>query len=381
MRIALIVTHLLGSGHLVRAMTLADAFRAAGHEAFVFSGGMPLPRFRDRGDRLIQLPPLRSDGADFSRLLDESGQIVAPEALAQRQAVLLAKIAALRPDVLITELFPFGRRNLADEFQAVLTQERSRENRALVLASVRDILAPPSKPRKAVFAQDTLAAFYDGVLVHSDPALMPLDLSWPVTPPVAGLLRYTGFVTAPPAAPHPERLGRDEILVSAGGGNVGGSLYACARAAAALSPGLRWRLLVGGDAAGTLCADLNRDAPGNMHAEPARPDFRQMLHHARASVSLCGYNTALDILQTGCRAVFVPYDEGNEVEQTIRATALARQNGIAMVRAADLSPQALLQALETAIASPARPAQRDHMDGAARSVEIVEEMRRMADGR
>jgi len=44
-----------------------------------------------------------------------------------------------------------------------------------------------------------------------------------------------------------------------------------------------------------------------------------MLYHAAASVSLCGYNTALDILQAGTPAVFVPFDDGSEVEQGLRA--------------------------------------------------------------
>jgi predicted glycosyltransferase len=112
-------------------------------------------------------------------------------------------------------------------------------------------------------------------------------------------------------------------------------------------------------------------APANVTIEPARPDFRQMLHHAAASVSMCGYNTALDVLQTGCPAVFIPFDAGNEVEQGIRARALGERHGIDVVRDADLTAQTLLDALSRVSALPRPAALHKGLDGAARTVQIV----------
>jgi len=57
--------------------------------------------------------------------------------------------------------------------------------------------------------------------------------------------------------------------------------------------------------------------------EPPTPDFRMLLTGAAASVSMCGYNTALDVLQAGVPAVLIPFDDGGEVEQGLRADALA----------------------------------------------------------
>jgi predicted glycosyltransferase len=89
---------------------------------------------------------------------------------------------------------------------------------------------------------------------------------------------------------------------------------------------------------------------------------------------MCGYNTALDVLQTGCRAVFIPFDAGSEVEQGIRAEALAKRPGIAVVRSADLTAETLLQALLEVSAGPRPAALHQGLDGAARTVEIVSEM-------
>lgn len=372
MKVMIVVTHLLGTGHLSRALTLARAFQQAGHQVSVVSGGMPAPHLKNADLQVEQLPPVRSDGVDFARLLDDRGKAITEAGMAHRQAALLDHLHAQKPDALITELFPFGRRILRDEFLALLNAATGLAHRPLICASVRDILAPPSKPRKVDFADDMVAAFYDAILVHSDETVTPLTLSWPVSDVLRPRLRYTGFVAPPPAPEHPQSAGTGEVIVSAGGGDVGAHIFACARQAAARDNGRRWRLLLGGANATERATHMT--VPANVIVEPARPDFRQMLHHAAASVSMCGYNTALDVLQTGCPAVFVPFDAGSEVEQGLRAWALAERPGIAVVRSTDLTADALLRALDQ-VTTGARPAPlREGLDGATRTVQILEEL-------
>jgi predicted glycosyltransferase len=374
MNVMILVTHLLGTGHLARALTLARAYLAAGDEVLVVSGGMPAPLLA-RGDvALEQLPPLRSDGVDFTRLLEDTGTEVGAPYLAARREALLAALSRFKPDVLITELFPFGRRILREEFIALLDAAQDMTRPPLVCASIRDILAPPSKPKKAAYADDVVTRYYDAVLVHSDAALTPLELSWPVSDALRPLLYYTGFVAPPPAPPHPECAGMGEVLVSAGGGDVGNHVYEAALAAAPLVQ-RPLRLLVGGANAADRVADLRDRAPANVQVEPARTDFRQMLHHAAASVSLCGYNTALDILQAGTPAVFIPFDDGSEVEQGLRARALANQSGIAVLPRASLSAQRLCQVLEEVITAPRREIATTGFDGATHTVAITRELR------
>jgi len=375
MKVMIVVTHLLGTGHLARALTLARAYQSAGDEVSVVSGGMPAPVL-DRGDvRLVQLPPLRSDGVDFTRLLDTDDAPASSDLLAKRQAGLLAELHSFAPDILITELFPFGRRILRDEFRVLLEAAKARPARPLICASIRDILAPPSKTKKVQFADDTLSAFYDAVLVHSDPELTPLEVSWPVTDTLRPLLHYTGFVSPPAAGPHPQAAGAGEIIVSAGGGDVGQHVYDAAVDAAAKIPH-PLRLLIGGRPPPERIAKLRARSTQNVTIEAARPDFRQMLYHATASVSLCGYNTALDILQAGTPAVFIPFDEGNEVEQGLRASALAKRSGIAQLTRAELTPDSLCEALSRVIAAPLRDASASGFSGADRTVTITHNLRR-----
>jgi len=373
MRLLIAVTHLLGTGHLSRALALAEAFTARGWRVDVASGGRPAPHLNSVGAILHQLPSLASDGADFATLLGADGTPADAALFAARQAMLTGLLDSLRPDVLITELFPFGRRALAAEFDALLERARALPQPPLTLASVRDILAPPSKPKRVAETEDRLLRLYDGVLVHSDPALIPLEDSWPLTRAMMPLLHYTGFVVPPPPAPDDGTDGQGEILVTAGGGPVGRPVFeAAALCAASGALPQRWRLLVAkGDAA--LADRLRALAPPDrLLVEPVRPDFRALLGRASASVGRCGYNTALDCLTAGVPSVFCPFEDGKEVEQTIRAAILARQPGIATLREADLTPDSLAEALQSVLGARIPPLSPAALAGAARSVEIVE---------
>ena len=377
MKVMIVVTHLLGSGHLARALTLARAFRSAGHGVLLASGGNPVPQFDSSGIDLLQLPPLHSDGTNFTTLLDETGDLASPDLLSARTARLEKALHDFCPDILLTELFPFGRRILRDEFLGLLAAAHTLVPRPVILSSIRDILAPPSKPAKAEMADDIIARYYDAVLVHSDPAATRLDHSWPVSDALRPSLCYTGYVAQPDAGPHPDAFGAGEVIVSAGGGAVGTSLFQAAIGAAALSPDQTWHLLVGGrDAAARIAALKDHPLAPNLIIEPARPDFRQILYHAAASVSMCGYNTALDLLQAGTPAVFVPFDDGNETEQGLRATSLQTLGGLSVLPTRDLSPQRLSTAVRDVMAAPRRTDTGLQFDGASQTVQMACDMAR-----
>jgi predicted glycosyltransferase len=247
----------------------------------------------------------------------------------------------------------------------------------LVLSSIRDILAPPSKPGKAEQTHARLAQFYDGVLVHSDPEAIPLEASWPVTPDLAAMLHYTGFIAAPQA--QAEDIGEDgghdgieEILVTAGGGPVGRKLFKTAIVAARRDGKRRWRLLVGGGDAAGVCDMLNDAARGApVVAEPARRDYRDMLSRCAAAVGQCGYNTALDWLQAGVPGVFVPFAKAGEAEQSLRAQSLHERYGYGLIAEKDMTPDKLADAAGIAVKRGRITAGDLKLDGAAESVRII----------
>lgn len=372
MKVMIVVTHLLGTGHLSRALTLGRAFAEKGHEVLVVSGGMPAPQLDSTGLSVFGLPPLRSDGTDFTRLLTQGGDIADDAYKAARATALTSTVQNFQPHALITELYPFGRRSLAAEFDAALSAAQNLPSRPVILGSVRDILAPPSKPHKVVRTEDVVDWYYDGILVHSTESITPLSTSWPVSARLAARLHYTGFVAPEAAQPHPDALGRGEVLVSAGGGSVGQPIFRAAIEAARKMPNRRWRLLVGGQNATSRIDELKQHAGStSITIEPVRPDFRQMLPHAAASVSMCGYNTALDILQSGTPSVFIPFDDGKEVEQGLRGQSLSDMPAIEVLSSRDLSGDSLLHAVDRVMSDGPRAVPEHGFDGAQRSVSIT----------
>jgi len=94
----------------------------------------------------------------------------------------------------------------------------------IVAASVRDVLVrkEPGKERAmAALAQ----RLYGMVLVHADPAFVRLEDSFGAAAEIADLVRYTGFLReSGVGAAGGGTDGEGEIIVSAGGGAVGGPL-------------------------------------------------------------------------------------------------------------------------------------------------------------
>jgi len=80
--------------------------------------------------------------------------------------------------------------------------------------------------------------------------------------------------------------------------------------------------------------------------ERARNDFTLRLRNCVLSVSQAGYNTVVETLQAGARAVLVPYAGGGESEQTSRARLLAGRGLVQVVEENALAPQALAAAID-----------------------------------
>jgi predicted glycosyltransferase len=344
------VQHLLGIGHLKRAATLARALERAGFEVTLASGGTPVA-----GIPVLQLPPASSP--DLRQLLDEHGRPVDDAWKERRRDALLAAFARSRADVLLIELFPFGRRQMRFELLPLLEAAKER----LVVCSVRDLLQP--RPEREAEAAELIERRFDRVLVHGDPRIAPFDRTFGLAPRIAAKLHYTGYVVDE-AEPRGDA-GRDEVIVSAGGGAVGGRLLETAIAARPLTR-LRertWRVITGLHGPGV--------AAQNVIVERFRNDFTLLLRNCVLSVSQGGYNTVLETLQARARAVLVPYAGGGESEQTLRAQLLAEKGLVETVEESALAPASLAAAIDRAAARP-RPAQGAvDLAGARRSAELL----------
>ena len=386
--------HSLGIGHLTRSFALAAALR----ERFrvVFLNGGPLPPGLDapEGIERVDLPPLGMD--EGHALVSRQAGVSVAAARAERQALIAATTARVRPAALVLELFPFGRMKFIGELLPLIRQVRRQPRPAAVVCSLRDILVDARRgqvrhDRRARWLADRCL---DAVFVHADAAFARLEDSFRPDRPLGVPVHYTGFVTphaaqaagagfAEPVGPgavvptdplHAPARGR-HLLVSAGGGAVGAPLLEAVLAARdCLSPAQAWPLrLVAGpflpEPAWQALQAAVAQRPGVSLVRQV-PRLVDELRQARASISQYGYNTALDLLAAGTPALVAPYDAPGENEQRRRAERLAALDALCCLPPGPLTPERLGPAIDRLLRFVPRP-QPLAMDGAAETTRLL----------
>jgi len=173
-------------------------------------------------------------------------------------------------------------------------------------------------------------------------------------------------------SPNAPSLAGKEILVSVGGGAVGGPLLRAVLAArlASRAADAPWRLIAGPNLPESEFALLAANLPANVTLERFRNDFPALLAASRLSISQAGYNTVMDILNARARALVLPFAEGAESEQTLRARLLAARGLLSIVEP-PFEPAALAAAIDAAL-DRARPRAGDiDLNGAAASARYL----------
>lgn len=352
---------------------MGKALAARGVETVLATGNQLPPTLDTAGLTVVDLPLARSPDASFSTLLDAGDRPIDDAWRQNRLASTLYSFTRTAPDILLTETFPFGRKPFRFELLALLDAARAAPTRPVIAASIRDILVRKASPDKERAMAEIARDRYDLVLVHSDPAFVRLEDSFPFTGMIEPLIRYTGYVHSPSTVEPPAGDGEDEVIVSCGGGPVGLALLRTALEARPLSKaaGSRvWRVLVNQSHGRETFDRLAGMAREGFVVEATRPDFPGLLERCALSISQAGYNTVLDILAASCRSVLVPFAERGETEQTQRAMALQARGRAGLVAEDGLTPEALAKAVDAEMArSP------DHhavlAEGAERSAEIL----------
>ena len=365
--------HSLGIGHLTRSFALAAALLDFFHVVFLNGGrlppGLPVPD----GIELVDLPALGMD--DGHTVVSREVACDVAQAKTQRRTLIEAAVRKHRPAVLLVELFPFGRKKFAGEILPMI--RLARRQPALVACSLRDILvdARPDQQHHDDRARWLAERYFDLVLVHADPSLARLDETFNPRRPLRVPVCHTGYVV--PARAETANSPRGEhVLVSAGGGMVGNALFRTALQARMLMrepPPMR--IIAGPFLPEPHWQSLQQAVRGVAGVELVRqvPDMVAELRLARASISQCGYNTALDIVVSRVPAQVVPYATSNENEQSVRASRLAALGALRHASAAALDAQRLAGEIDALFAFTPRAAVLN-LDGAAHSAQRLHEL-------
>ena len=369
--------HSLGMGHLVRSIALARAMTTK-FEVHLLSGGQEPEGFvAPKGVTVHHLPPLGMRESQLVSLVP--GQSV-EDVKSARIAAIDDVLSAHRPAVLVTELYPFGRKKFSFELDHLIDAVRGRGG--LVVSSVRDLLvaARQDQQRHDDRAAAKLNAVFDAVIVHADPSIARLEETFRPSIRLETPVFYSGFVVPNPPT-RPERQRQRRVIVSAGGGIVGALLFRTAldmHLQTYQQSGLPMTIVAGPFLPESDWIDLQNqaEAVAGLTLIRSTPDLCAMMSEATHSISQFGYNTAIDLMVAGVAPVVVPYAAGNETEQTVRAERFARAGALVVVPERELTPETLVQALSQAQASHSGP--RFDLNGAAETTHILDSMLRTA---
>jgi predicted glycosyltransferase len=377
--------HVLGMGHFIRSMEIVRGLNC--FDVCFLNGGEIIPGFAlPAMVEVVNLPPIKAD-AEF-RDIHATGAMSLEEIKESRRRRILDEYDRLRPDLLVFELFPFGRLKFAFELIPLLESAKAAGNRTKVVCSLRDILV--AKRQQQQFEEDAcriVNRYFDLLLVHSDPRFHRLEETFPRTADLQCPIRYTGFVAQTtvesemPADGFAESSNDEKtILVSIGGGRVGIELIDCAIEASALIAGdLRHRMLIftGPYLPEAEFQRLREKIAGrtNIRLERYTTSFISHLRRADLSISMAGYNTCLNIVTTGARAIVYPFTGNNNQEQSIRADKLRALGLVDIILPRALDPELLARKIMLALSRP-KPAVVSSLDlnGVAQTAAALAEL-------
>jgi predicted glycosyltransferase len=292
--------------------------------------------------RHIFLDPILMKESDSS-LYDPSGKYTPEELMSRRRQQISEVLHQNSFDAVITELFPFGRKKFKPEVLGMIDLVKAKNPKAKVYSGLRDILVQKhdGKARDLQMA-NIVNEYYDGVFVHSDERILKLDETFQQVSVIADKLHYTGFITEakPQENTHIQR--QPEVLVSMGGGIVGAEMLVAVAETARLLPEFQFRFFLGPYAPTDLRAkleDIRNQQTKNITVEGFSNNFEAELQKAALSISLAGYNTLMNTLNTKTMALMYPY-LANE-EQTLRGKKFEPTGTVKMFYPEDLKPEIL----------------------------------------
>ena len=371
--------HSLGLGHLVRSLALADAL-AADFDVVLLNGGrFPAGFTVPSGVDVIDLVPLGHD-AD-QRLISHDPAFTVAEAQQARRDRILRAFDDVDPAVIVVELYPFGRTKFEPELGPLLHRAAALgPRRPRIVCSVRDILVDR---RGKQLAHDERACqraneHLDTILVHADPAFARFEESFRPATALRVPVHHTGFVV--PRRPYRSAplVPLTRVIVSAGGGIVGGPLFAAAvdaHRAIHERTGLATLVVAGPFVPDPVWDRLVEEATASPHLEVVRSvdDLASAIGRSTVSISQGGYNTTMDLLAAGTPAIVVPYVADAEDEQHRRTVRLAGMGVLRRLPSDRLTPLRLVDEVVAAIGADVPPTTLD-MTGAQTSARIVAEL-------
>ena len=391
MKIALYYNSFKTLGHSTRVYALLKAIRQniRGSRIIVFEGGQPSKMFPlSKFAKVYQMPhSIDKNGLFIEDRIPVHDRMFLqgdPERMIRdRLGLMWDALCRFRPDIFVTEFYPFGYEYWTSELNRFLGPVR-KELGCKIVGSSGYIGYVPK-----MF--NVMKENYDRLLIHAPKEFAMDQLRYFAPAARAELKRvfkelkdridFTGFIFSMEKHRNVQRW-RSEFLhgcyerlifVSRGGGIVNKEIILAGILAARKRPRDAFVVCCGPSTTSEDMRSYNKlakkiDNVKLLHAlEPEV--FDQYLSAADVSVSMTGYNTSLKLLHLRKRAVLVPY---HTTEQAWRAEYLKRYIPAVVIPRKDLKAGNLVDAIDDALAlsCPASRIPSEWFKGTRKTVEV-----------
>ena len=368
MRVLLYCHNVLGLGHIVRSLRIAERLTDEA-EVRLITGCRFLDSLRiPAGVEIAHLPALRAD-PDGSMHPVDGGFL--GSVMRRRSQLIASQVREWSPHALLVDHNPLG---LVAELVETIDSIRRDDLPTRLVWGIRDIWSSPDSVRSAAqrFGGGPEAIrerikSYHSAIAYTDETWIPTlegyrDLMMPARTACVGFVaeRISSSVAA---------TGLPIVAVLSGGGEGAARLASLVIAAA---PGLaaHLRFVVGPFDS----PDEVRARAGGRENVEIWPEgtVADAIRDASLIVSRAGYNTSYSVIQSALPIVFIPLQTGSQ-EQGTRAARLAALDRVQVVDEREAAaPAALRECIEQGLAAGARPRSLPFsIDGAERAARWI----------
>jgi predicted glycosyltransferase len=377
-RIMFYCQYLTGMGHLVRSTEIIRSLVKDFQVCFVNGGplveGFEIPA----GVELVTLPPLWIENGE---LQVTEGFSSLEEVKLARKKCLISTFNRLQADCLITEFFPFGRHKLAFELVPLLEHIKKTSPQTKIVSSVRDIVGRSDLEQEEATIFNLLDKYFDLVLFHCDQNFQTLAESFSEINQIPCEVKYTGFVCQPLPQKVSLELSNPLILVSIGGGRIGYELLNTIIDASELLAShiphiiqiFTGPFMPEDKFINLLNKALNKP---NIRLDRYTNNLMGYMQNADLSISLTGYNTTMNILQTKVRSLVVPIGHYSKDQEQLMRTRQLENLGIAQVLEPEkLTVTSLVEKILSCLQTNLNPQQLNfNLEGAKKTNFILQEL-------
>lgn len=342
--------YVYGLGHLIRALQLAKGL-ISDFDVYFLSGGESVNGLSVESKiNFIQLDALYKQ-EDSSELSSVDKNLTTDECLSNREKVIHELIQNIRPDIIITEHFPFGFL-FEKEVLGLISEAKSVNPYVKIVSSVRDIIETKKGSESDNKIVKVLNQYYDLLLVHGDENVIPLETSFSLSDQLKIRQVTTGYIID--SAIKKQKKKKQTIVVSVAGGRVGRELKdAVINAYSSIKNEINHELLVF-DGAFSSGYDQGSSDKRIAYFKFDRSLFLQELSQSDISISLGGYNTTVESLYAANKVLI--YNRvflGDNFEQEIRISSLEKLGLITRLDSEQLKPERLAQIIIDTICTKA----------------------------